>query len=44
MINYISSKEMVIYMSKKARKIFAWVMLLAMVGSVIATIVAYAIG
>ncbi len=30
-------------MSKRARKIFAWAMLIAMVGSVIASIVAYAI-
>ncbi len=31
-------------MSKKAKKIFAWVMLIAMVGSVVATIVSYALG
>ncbi len=43
MINYISKKEMVMYMSKKVRKIFAWCMLIAMVGSVIATIVSYAL-
>lgn len=30
-------------MSKKARKIFAWCMLIAMVASVIATMVSYAI-
>ncbi len=34
---------MVKNMSKKTKKIFAWVMLIAMVGSVIATIVAYAL-
>ena len=30
-------------MSKKARKIFAWCMLIAMVASVIATVAAYAL-
>jgi len=30
-------------MSKKARKIFAWCMLIAMVGSVVATVISYAL-
>ncbi len=30
-------------MSKKARKIFAWAMVIAMIASVVATIIAYAL-
>ncbi len=34
---------MVILMSKKTQKIFAWVMIIAMVASVVATIISYAL-
>lgn len=42
MINYNSKlKVMVIIMNKKTKKIFAWAMLIIMVASVIASILAY---
>lgn len=44
MINYIKkTKKWGIMMSKRARKIFAWCMLIAMIASVAATVISYAI-
>ena len=46
MINYLGNKANSTRgekMSKKARKIAAWIMVILMVGSVVATIVSYAL-
>ncbi len=44
MINLLSEQiEMVVFMSKRTKKIFAWGMLLVMVASVVAGVLAYAL-
>ena len=46
MINYIrkiNKRNGDLFMSKRARKIFAWCMLIAMIASVAATVISYAI-
>lgn len=43
MINLLSKRENGDFMSKKTQKVFAWGMLIAMVASVVAGILAYAI-